>query len=160
MDNLAEKESIMIGPPAGGGGGQAWHHCTGSTKDQRHNSWKVVPTIISDQDSDPIGVRIPESQDVREEKAQHKSLKWHCKLLGKWTMGAGFWSNSSPLNQGEDKEVSGELNGNSPRLPKDGFPPLSEQGDNICQINWYKEVCSRKTYTIKHWLKGAREIWA
>ena len=66
---------------------------------------------------------------------------------------------SPSLTQGEDKEVSGELNGNSPRFPKDGFPPLSEQGDNICQIKWYKEVCSRKTYTIKHWLKGAPEIW-
>ena len=53
--------------------------------------------------------------------------------------------NKSPsLTQGEDKEVSGELNGNSLRFPKDGFPPLSEQGDNICQIKWYKEVCSRK----------------
>ena len=81
------------------------------------------------------------------------------RFTGKWTMGAGFWSNSSSLNQGEDKEVSGELNGNSPRFPKDGFPQLSEQGDNICQIKWYKEVCSRKTYTIKHWLKGAPEIW-
>ena len=65
---------------------------------------------------------------------------------------------SPSLTQGEDKEVSGELNGNSPRFPKDGFPPLSEQGDNICQINWYKEVSSRKTYTIKHWLKGAPEV--
>jgi len=59
---------------------------------------------------------------------------------------------SPSLTQGEDKEVSGELNGNSPRFPKDGFPPLSEQGDNICQIKRYKEVCSRKTYTINHWL--------
>ena len=41
---------------------------------------------------------------------------------------------SSSLTQGEDKEVSGELNGNSPIFPKDGFPPLGEQGDNICQI--------------------------
>ena len=81
------------------------------------------------------------------------------RFSGKWTMGAGFWSNSSPLNQGEGKEVSGELNGNSPIFSKDGFPPLSEQGDKICQIKWYKEVCSRKTYTIKHWLKGAPEIW-
>ena len=68
--------------------------------------------------------------------------------------------NKSPsLPQGEDKEVSGELNGNSPRFPKDGFPPLSAQGDNICQIKWYNDVCSRKTYTINHWLKGAPEIW-
>ena len=66
---------------------------------------------------------------------------------------------SPSLTQGEDKEVSGELNGNSPRFPKDGCPQLSEQGDNICQIKRYKEVCSRKTYTIKHWLKGAPEIW-
>ena len=51
---------------------------------------------------------------------------------------------SSSLIQGEDKEVSGELNGNSPRFPKDGCPQLSEQGDNICQIKRYKEVCSRK----------------
>mgnify|MGYP006961250538 CR=1 FL=1 len=64
--------------------------------------------------------------------------------------------NKSPsLTQGEDKEVSGELNGNSPRFPKDRLPHLSEQGDNICRSKWYKEVCSRETYTSKHWLKGA-----
>ena len=33
-----------------------------------------------------------------------------------------------------DKEVDDELNGNSSRFPKDGFPQLGEQGDNICQI--------------------------
>ena len=66
---------------------------------------------------------------------------------------------SSSLSQGEDKEVDDELNDNSSRFPKDGFPQLSEQGDNICQIKRYKEVSSRKTYTIKHWLKGAPEIW-
>ena len=43
---------------------------------------------------------------------------------------------------------------------QDGFPQLCEQGDNICQIKWYNDVCMRKTYTIKHWLKGAPEIWA
>ena len=42
---------------------------------------------------------------------------------------------------------------------QDGFPQLCEQGDSICQIKWYNDVCSRKTYTIKHWLKGASEIW-
>ena len=42
---------------------------------------------------------------------------------------------------------------------KDGFPQLWEQGVKICQIKWYNEVCSRKTYTIKHWLKGAPVIW-
>ena len=38
---------------------------------------------------------------------------------------------SPSLTQGEDKEVSGELNGNSPRFQKEGFPHLCEQGDNI-----------------------------
>ena len=32
---------------------------------------------------------------------------------------------------------------------KDGFPQLCEQGDNICQIKWYNDVSSRKTYTIQ-----------
>ena len=32
------------------------------------NSWKNVPTIKSDQDSDLIGVRIPQTQDAGEEK--------------------------------------------------------------------------------------------
>ena len=30
-------------------------------KDQHHNSLKVVPTILADRDSDPIGVRIPQT---------------------------------------------------------------------------------------------------
>ena len=80
MDNLAEKESITIGLRPGVPGMTSPYRVI---KDQCYNSWKHVPTIISDRDSDPIGVRIPETQDVREEKAQHKSLKWHCKLLGK-----------------------------------------------------------------------------
>ena len=71
--------------------------------------------------------------------------------------GSEFQNKSPSLTPGEDKEVSSELNGNSPRFPKDGFPQLSEQGDNIGQIKWYNDVCSRKTYTIKHWLKGAPE---
>ena len=41
---------------------------------------------------------------------------------------------SSSLNQGEDEEADDELSNNSSRFPKDGFPQLSEQGDNICQI--------------------------
>ena len=38
------------------------------------------------------------------------------------------------LNQGEDEGVADELNDNSSRFPKDGFPQSCEQGDNICQI--------------------------
>ena len=41
---------------------------------------------------------------------------------------------SSSLNQGEGEEVADELSKNSLGLPKDGFPQLCEQGDNICQI--------------------------
>ena len=74
--------------------------------------------------------------------------------------GSEFRNKSSSVNQREDEEVSDGISGNSSRLTKDGFPQLCEQGDNICQIKWYNDVCSRKTYTIKHWLKGAPEIWA
>ena len=96
---------------------------------------------------------------VEKKKVQRKLTRWHCKILGEMNYEVISVIKSPSLTQGEDKEVSGELNGNSPRFPKDGCPQLSEQGDNICQIKWYKEVCSRKTYTIKHWLKGAPEIW-
>ena len=48
--------------------------------------------------------------------------------------GSEFQNKSSSLNQGENEEVADELNDNSSRYPKDGFPQLCEQGDNICQI--------------------------
>ena len=41
-------------------------------KGQCYNSWEYVPTIVSDRDSDPIGVMIPQTQDVQEQKVQHK----------------------------------------------------------------------------------------
>ena len=66
--------------------------------------------------------------------------------------GSKFRIMSSLLNQGENEEVADELSDNSSRFPKDGFPQLCEQGDSFCQIKRYNEVCSRKTYTIKHWL--------
>ena len=71
-----------------------------------------------------------------------------------------FRNKSSSLNQGEDEEVADGLSNNSSRIAKDGCPQLCEQGDIICQIKWYNDVCSRKTYTIKHWLKVVPEIWA
>ena len=74
--------------------------------------------------------------------------------------GSEFRNKSPSVNQREDEEVAGGISDNSSILTKDGFPQLCEQGDNICQIKWYNDVCSRKTYTIKHWLKGAPEIWA
>ena len=74
--------------------------------------------------------------------------------------GSEFRNKSSSLSQGEEEEVADELNDNSPRFPQDGFPQLCEQGDNICQIKWYNDVCSRKIYTIKHWLKSGPKIWS
>ena len=69
MTNLAKKETITIGPPAR----CARHDITlpGHIKTNVITLGNV-PTIISDQDSDPIGVMIPQTQDVREEKVQHK----------------------------------------------------------------------------------------
>ena len=62
MANLAKKETITIGPSAR----CARHDITipGHIKLQHYNSWKYVPTIISDRDSDLIGVRIPQTQDA------------------------------------------------------------------------------------------------
>ena len=60
MVNLAKKETITIGPPG---------RCVRMTtpywvKDECYNSWEYVPTIISDRDSDLIGVRIARTRDV------------------------------------------------------------------------------------------------
>ena len=62
MVNLAKMETITIGPPAM----CARHDITlpGHIRTNHHNSWKVVPTIIFDRDSDPIGVKIPQTQDA------------------------------------------------------------------------------------------------
>ena len=57
MDNLAKKETITIGPMAKGVGHEII--LSGHIKDQCLTSWKYIPTIISDRDSDLIGVRIP-----------------------------------------------------------------------------------------------------
>ena len=46
--------------------------------------------------------------------------------------GSKFRIMSSSLTQGEDEEVADELNDNESRFLKDGFPPVLEQGDNIC----------------------------
>ena len=72
--------------------------------------------------------------------------------------GSEYQNKSASLSQGEEEEVADGLSDNSSRFPEDGFPQLCEQGDSFCQIKWYNDVCSRKTYTIKHWLKGAPEI--
>ena len=48
--------------------------------------------------------------------------------------GSSSRNKSSSLNQGEGEEVADGLSDNPLRFSKDGFPQLSEQGDNICQI--------------------------
>ena len=62
MDNLAKKEIITKGPLARGA--KQRHHLIELCRDQCYNSWKYVPTIISDRDSDLIGVRITQTQDA------------------------------------------------------------------------------------------------
>ena len=62
MVNLAKKEIITRGPLARGA--KKRHHLTGLCRDQCYNSWKYVPTIIFDRDSDLIGVRITQTQDA------------------------------------------------------------------------------------------------
>ena len=44
-----------------------------------------VPTIISARDSDLVGDRILQTQHVWKESLQHKSMRWRCKILRKWT---------------------------------------------------------------------------
>ena len=48
--------------------------------------------------------------------------------------GSEFRYKSSSINLGEGGEVADEISDNESRFPKDGFPPIFEQGDKICQI--------------------------
>ena len=155
MANLAKMETITIGPSFS----CARHDITLPIyKDQCNNSWKYVPTIVSDRDSDLIGVRIPQTQDAWEERCntncQDDKVRFSGIVLWKRAPKQEFIIKS---RRGE--EVADWLSDNSLRFSKDWFPHLCEQGDIICQIKWYKEVCSSKTYTVKHWLKGPPEIW-
>ena len=61
MVKLAKQESITTSPLARGDR----HDITLPIyKDQCYNSWKYVPTIISDQDSDLIDVRNRDTSDL------------------------------------------------------------------------------------------------
>ena len=62
MVNLGKKEIIAKGPLARGA--KQRHHLTGLYRDKCYNSWKYVPTIISDRDSDLIGVKIAQTRDA------------------------------------------------------------------------------------------------
>ena len=155
MVNLSKKETITIGPPAR----CARHDITllgyiktnvmTLGKGSNHHIW---PRFRSDwcQDNSHSG--------CLRRKVQHKLSRWHCNILENWTMEASS-EQGFIITSRRGEEVTDWLSDNPLRFPKDGFPQLCEQGDNICQIKWYNDVCSRKTYTIKHWLKGAPEIW-
>ena len=62
MAKLAKKDTITIGPPPR----CARHDITlpGLIKTNAITLGKNVPTILSDRDSDLIGVRIPQTQDA------------------------------------------------------------------------------------------------
>mgnify|MGYP005834795083 CR=1 FL=1 len=64
--------------------------------------------------------------------------------------GSEFQNKSSSLTQGEDEEVADGSTTIHRDFQQDGFPQLCEQGDNIFQIEWYNDVCSRKTSSGKH----------
>ena len=157
MDNLAEKGTITLGAPA-----RCARHDITLPGHMRTSDITLEnmfqPSYLTEIQirlvSGYLRLRIPEK---KRRNANWRDDNVRFSVERKYEV---ISVNKSPsLTQGEDKEVSGELNGNSPRFPKDGLPQLSEQGDNICQIKWYNDVCSRKTYTIKHWLKGAPEMW-
>ena len=139
MDNLAEKESITTSPPT-----RCDRHdlTLPIYKDQCNNSWKYVPTIISDRDSDLIGARMPQTQDAWEEKVQQNwrddNVRFSGNVLWKRVPKQEF------IIKWRGEEVADWLSDHSLKFSKDGFPHLCEQGDNICRIKWYNDVCSRK----------------
>ena len=59
-------------------------------KDQCYNSWKNVPTIISDRDSDLIGVMKPQTQGVREEKGATQIVEMALQDPREMNYGSGF----------------------------------------------------------------------
>ena len=140
MANRTKKETITIGPPG---------RCVRMTspywvKDQCYNSWKYVPTIIPDRDSGPIGVRILQIQDAWERKGATQLMRWHYKILRKWTMES---SSESWVHHYTKEMMRGWMMDSATYhrdFQKDGFLQLGEQGDNICHNKWYNDVCSRK----------------
>ena len=157
MANFFNQDTTIIGLSAG----WCWlrHPLYQLSRNQYYSSWGNVPTIISAWDSDLVGVRIPQTQDVREEKLRHIPTKWHCKILGKWTMGAGSWNNSSSLNKGEVRRWLIDSATIHWDFQKMDFHNNVNKKMTFVRSNGYNDVCSRKTYKIKHWLKGAPEIW-
>ena len=80
-----------------------------------------------------IGVRIPQTHDAGEGRGATQIDEMTLQDSREMNHEVISVNKSSSLSPEEDKEVDDELNDNSSRFPKDGFPQLSEQGDNICQ---------------------------
>ena len=85
-----------------------------------------------------------------EKKGATQIVETTSKILGRWTMEASS-EQGFIIKSRRGEEVADGLSDNSSRIPKDGFPQLGEQGNIICQIKWYDDVCSRETYTTEQW---------
>ena len=131
MAKLSKKDTITIGPPAR----CARHDITlpGHIKTNIITLGNMFqPSYLTEIQirlvSGYLRLRMPE--------------KKRCNTIDEMTLydsremnyGSEFRNQSSSVNQGEDEEVADELSDNSTRFPKDGFPQLCEQGDNICRI--------------------------
>ena len=156
--NLLKKDTTTIGPPPRGGA----RHDIMLPGHQRTNIITLgklsLPSYLTE-----IQIRLVSwylKLTMLEEKRCDTNWRDDIEDSREMNHGSQFRNKSSSVNQREGEEVADGISDNSSRLTKDGFPQLCERGDNICQIKWYNDVCSRKTYTIKHWLKGAPEIWA
>ena len=148
MDNLAEKKYITIGPPA------RWSRY--DTTSPGHITTNIItfgnmfqpPYLAEIQNwlvSGYLRLGMPEKKRCntiwRDDIVRFSEMIYVSEL----------WNKSSSVNQGEDEEVADRLSNKSLRFPKDWFPQLCEQGNIICQIKWYNDVCSRETYTTEQW---------
>ena len=154
---LLKRKTITMGPPARCARhditllGYTKSNVTAFGKCPNHHIWPRFSSDWCQDTSDSWCLR---------RKCATQLMRWHYKILRKWTMES---SSESWVHHYTKEMMRGWMMDSAtiPRvLLKDGFPQLCEQGDSICQIKWYNWVCSRNAYTIKHWLKGAPEIWA
>ena len=148
MDNLAKKETITIGPPAR----CARHDITlpGHIRTNVMTLGKILqPSYLTEFQiwlvSGYLRLRMPEKKRC--------NTIWRDDIVrfSEMIYGSELWNKSSSVNQGEDEEVADRLSNKSSRFPKDWFPQLCEQGNIICRIKWYNDVCSRETYTTEQW---------
>ena len=73
--------------------------------------------------------------------------------------GSKFRNQSSSLNQGEDEEVADGLSDIASISQKMDFHNYVNKEITFVISNDIMMYARGKTYTNKHWLKGAPEIW-